>query len=116
MPAVSRLHETAESGPQVPEEHLYRVVDALEEVAGEIGRTVPQVALGWLLCKPTVATVIIGARNEQQLRDNLAAASFRLTPEQVAKLDAASTVPVAYPYWHQRGFQVRNPLPAAYRG
>ncbi len=116
LPPVSRLHETADSGPRVPDEYLYRVVDALEEVAGEIGRTVPQVALGWLLCKPTVATVIIGARNEQQLRDNLAAASFRLTPEQVAKLDAASTASVAYPYWHQRGFQVRNPLPPSYRG
>jgi aryl-alcohol dehydrogenase-like predicted oxidoreductase len=116
MPEVSRLHETADAGPQVAAEHLYRVVDALDAVAAETGRTVPQVALNWLLCKPTVATVIIGARNEQQLRDNLAAASFRLTAEQVAKLDAASEMPVAYPYWHQRKFQNRNPLPVAYRG
>lgn len=115
LPEVSRLHQTADSGPQVPAEHLYNVVDALDGVAAEVGRTVPQVALNWLLRKPTVATVIIGARNEQQLRDNLAAAGFTLTAEQVARLDAASEVPVAYPYWHQRGFQMRNPLPAGYR-
>ena len=116
LPAVSRLHKTAESGPAVPEEHLYRVVDALDAVAAETGRSVPQVALNWLLRKPSVASVIIGARNEQQLRDNLAAATFVLTAEQVARLDAASEPQVAYPYWHQRQFQIRNPLPPAYRG
>jgi aryl-alcohol dehydrogenase-like predicted oxidoreductase len=76
---------------------------------------VPQVALNWLLRKPTISSVIIGARNEQQLRDNLVAASFTLTREQVAKLDEASTHQVAYPYWHQRQFQDRNPLPPSYR-
>jgi aryl-alcohol dehydrogenase-like predicted oxidoreductase len=115
LPEVSRLHKAAEGGPQVADEYLYKVVDALDAVAAETGKTVPQVALNWLLRKPTVASVIIGARNEQQLRDNLAAASFALTPAQVAKLDEASTPPVAYPYWHQRQFLDRNPLPLSYR-
>jgi aryl-alcohol dehydrogenase-like predicted oxidoreductase len=116
LPEVSRLHKAADPGPRVPDECLYRVVDALEAVSAETGKSVPQVALNWLLRKPTISTVIIGARNEQQLRDNLAAASFALTPEQVARLDEASEPPqVAYPYWHQRQFQIRNPLPPAYR-
>jgi aryl-alcohol dehydrogenase-like predicted oxidoreductase len=115
LPSVSRLHKTAEVGPQVADEYLYKVVDALEAVAAETGKTVPQVALNWLLRKPTVASVIIGARNEQQLRDNLAAAGFTLSSAQVAKLDEASAPQVAYPYWHQRSFIDRNPLPPSYR-
>jgi aryl-alcohol dehydrogenase-like predicted oxidoreductase len=115
LPETSRLHKAADLGPTVPDELLYRVVECLEALGAEIGKSVPQVALNWLLRKPTVASVIIGARNEQQLRDNLAAASFVLTPEQVAKLDEASQVPVGYPYWHQRQFQNRNPLPPSYR-
>ena len=79
------------------DEHVYRVVDALDVVAGEAGKTVPQVALNWLLQRPTVSTLIIGARNEQQLRDNLGAVGWNLTPEQVAKLDAASAVTPAIP-------------------
>ncbi len=77
----------------------------------ETGKTVPQIALNWLLQRPTVANVIVGARNEEQLRQNLGAVGWNLTPEQVAKLDAASTVALAYPYWHQRGFTERNPAP-----
>ena len=115
LPEVSRLHKTAEQGPAVPEEYLYNVVDTLDAVAAETGKSVPQVALNWLLRKPTVSSVVIGARNEQQLRDNLAAASFVLTPEQVARLDEASQPQVPYPYWHQRQFQNRNPLPPSYR-
>jgi aryl-alcohol dehydrogenase-like predicted oxidoreductase len=115
LPEQSRLHKTAQQGPAVEDEYLYKVVDALDTVATEAGRTVPQVALNWLLRKPTVSSVIIGARNEQQLRENLIAASFALTPAQVAVLDEASQTPVAYPYWHQRQFQNRNPLPASYR-
>jgi aryl-alcohol dehydrogenase-like predicted oxidoreductase len=115
LPEKSRLHKTGDLGPRVPDEYLFRVVDSLETVSAETGRSVPQVALNWLLRKPTVSTVIIGARHEQQLRDNLAAASFALTPEQVAKLDEASKPQVPYPYWHQRQFQNRNPLPPAYR-
>lgn len=115
LPEVSRLHKTSERGPTVDDEYLYNVVDALDAVAAEAGKTIPQVALNWLLRKPTISSVIIGARNEQQLRDNLAAVSFTLTPEQVARLDEASEPKVAYPYWHQRQFQNRNPLPPSYR-
>jgi aryl-alcohol dehydrogenase-like predicted oxidoreductase len=111
VPEQSRLHTTADNGPQVAEEYLYRVVDALDEVARETGRSVPQIALNWLLQRPTIASVIVGARNEEQLRQNLAAADWKLTTEQVAKLDAASDVTPIYPYWHQRQFPERNPLP-----
>jgi aryl-alcohol dehydrogenase-like predicted oxidoreductase len=111
LPATSRLHQTAEYGPPVPDELLYQVVDALDEVGRETGKTVPQVALNWLLQRPTVASVIIGARDETQLRQNLDAAGWSLTKEQVAKLDAASETTPIYPYWHQRQFVERNPLP-----
>jgi aryl-alcohol dehydrogenase-like predicted oxidoreductase len=111
LPATSRLHKTAEEGPPVPEELLFRVVDALDEVAAETGKSVPQVALNWLLQRPTVSTVVIGARNEEQLKQNLGAVGWNLTLEQVAKLDTASEVTRAYPYWHQAGFTERNPLP-----
>ena len=100
-----------EKGPPVPDEYVYRVVDALDTVAAETGKTVPQVALNWLLGRPTVATVIIGARDEGQLRDNLGAVGWSLTPEQVGRLDAASAVTLPYPYWHQRGYAERNPPP-----
>ena len=109
LPKVSRLHETADAGPQVEDDYLYQVVDALDEVAAQTGKSVPQIALNWLLQRPTVATVVIGARNEEQLRANLGAVGWSLTPEQVAKLDAASARPLAYPYWHQAQFRVRNP-------
>jgi len=112
LPAGSRLHETAIFAPPVEDEHLYRVVDALDAVAAETGRTVPQVALNWLLRRPTVASVIIGARNEEQLRQNLGAVGWSLTPEQVATLDAASDVMPPYPhapYRQQEGFARLNP-------
>jgi aryl-alcohol dehydrogenase-like predicted oxidoreductase len=115
IPEVSRLHRTAEQGPPVADERLYQVVDALDSLSAETGKSVPQLALNWLLRKPTISTVIIGARNEVQLRDNLAAASFALTAEQVARLDEASQSPVPYPYWHQRQFRNRNPLPPSFR-
>ncbi len=111
LPEKSRLHETGDIGPQVTDEYLYKVVDALDEIAAETGKTVPQIALNWLLQRPTVSSVIIGARNEEQLRQNLGAVGWNLTAEQVAKLDAASEVPLPYPYWHQRGFAERNPPP-----
>lgn len=116
LPKESRLHQTAEQGPPISEEHLYRVVDALDEVAKETGKSVPQVALNWLLQRPTVATVIMGARNEQQLRQNLEAAGWDLSAEQIRKLDTASDVTPVYPYWHQRQFTERNPLPVAPTG
>jgi aryl-alcohol dehydrogenase-like predicted oxidoreductase len=113
LPATSRLHKTAGMGPQVDDEYLYRVVDALDEVAAEIGKSVPQIALNWLLQRPTVANVIVGARNEEQLRQNLEAVGWNLTPEQVAKLDKASAVQRIYPYWHQAQFGERNPFPTS---
>jgi aryl-alcohol dehydrogenase-like predicted oxidoreductase len=113
LPQTSRLQNktVADIGPQVGEEYLYRVVDALDDVAKETGKTVPQIALNWLLQRPSVASVIIGARNEEQLRQNLGAVGWNLTTAQVAKLDAASATALAYPYWHQRGFAERNPPP-----
>jgi aryl-alcohol dehydrogenase-like predicted oxidoreductase len=96
-------------GPPVPDELLYRVVDALDEVAKETGKTVPQIALNWLLQRPTVSSVIIGARNEEQLRQNLGAVGWNLSAQQVKRLDDASKTTPAYPYWHQRGFGERNP-------
>jgi aryl-alcohol dehydrogenase-like predicted oxidoreductase len=111
LPEVSRLHKTAEMGPPVDNDYLYTVVDALDAVAAETGKTVPQVALNWLLQRPTVSSVIIGARNELQLRQNLGAVGWNLTAEQVAALDKASAQTPIYPYWHQRQFTERNPLP-----
>jgi aryl-alcohol dehydrogenase-like predicted oxidoreductase len=114
-PEQSRLRAkiVVDAGPQVDEDYLFAVVDALDEVARETGKTVPQIALNWLLQRPTVASVIIGARNEDQLRQNLGAVRWNLTGEQVAKLDAASKRPLTYPYWHQFGFAERNPFPVA---
>ena len=111
LPATSRLHVTAHDGPPVPDELLFRVVDALDAIAAETGKTHAQIALNWLLQRPTVATVVIGARNEEQLRQNLGAVGWNLSAEQVARLDAASTTTLAYPYWHQTGFAERNPAP-----
>lgn len=111
LPEVSRLHKTAQAGPQVEDEYLYKVVDALDAVAAETGKSVPQIALNWLLQRPTVSSIIIGARNEEQLRQNLAAVGWNLTAEQVAKLDKASERAPIYPYWHQRQFPERNPSP-----
>jgi aryl-alcohol dehydrogenase-like predicted oxidoreductase len=111
LPEVSRLHKTAQMGPQTPDDYLYKVVDALDEVAKETGKTVPQIALNWLLQRPTVSSLIIGARTEEQLHQNLGAVGWSLTPGQIKKLDEASKLPKPYPYWHQEGFAERNPFP-----
>jgi aryl-alcohol dehydrogenase-like predicted oxidoreductase len=114
LPENSRLHGSAEFGPPVDDEQLYRVVDALDEIAADTGRTIPQIAINWLLQRPTVSSVIIGARDEEQLKQNLGAVGWNLTPEHVAKLDEASRKTTAYPYypyWHQAGFAERNPPP-----
>lgn len=113
LPQTTRLknQQVTDMGPPVADEYLFKVVDALDVVAKETGKTVPQIALNWLLQRPSVATVIIGARNEEQLRQNIAATGWNLTPAQVATLDAASAKTPAYPYWHQRGFPERNPVP-----
>ncbi|MDM0023725.1 aldo/keto reductase [Variovorax saccharolyticus] len=112
LPAGSRLHETAGSAPPVEDERLYRVVDAMDQVAEETGRTLPQIALNWLLRRPTVASVLIGARDEAQLKQNLGALGWELTPGQVARLDAASAVTPPYPYypyWNGQ-FAERSPV------
>jgi aryl-alcohol dehydrogenase-like predicted oxidoreductase len=104
----TRAHAIPETGPQYDEARLFAIVDALDGVAAETGKTIPQIALNWLLRRPTVASVIIGARNEEQLVQNLGAVGWKLTPEQVTKLDAVSDFLPAYPVWHQRGFPMLN--------
>ena len=109
LPATSRLHVTADSGPPLADEYVYRVVDALDAVAAECGKSVPQIALNWLLGRPTIASVIVGARNEEQLQQNLGAVGWSLTAAQVATLDAASATTIPYPYWHQRNGEINPP-------
>ena len=110
---VSRLHHagTAQIAPPADDEQVYRVVDALDAVAKETGKAVAQIAINWVLQRPSVATVIIGARDEAQLRQNLEATGWKLTPAQMAQLEAASAKPRIYPYWHQAQFAERNPFP-----
>jgi len=113
-PQVSRLNTkvVVDNGPPVADELLFKVVDALEAVGKDVGKTVPQVALAWLLSRPSIGTVIIGARNEEQLKQNLGAVGWNLAKEQIAKLDAASTGQRPYPYWHQGvTLPERNPPP-----
>jgi aryl-alcohol dehydrogenase-like predicted oxidoreductase len=112
LPETSRQRSelSNDMGPKVDDDYLYRVVDALDAVAAETGKSVPQIALNWLLQRPSVSTVIIGARNEEQLRQNLGAVGWNLTADQVKKLEDASAVPMTYPYWHQKKFS-RNPFP-----
>jgi aryl-alcohol dehydrogenase-like predicted oxidoreductase len=112
LPAGSRLHQTADYGPPVDDERLFNVTAALDAIAAETGKTVPQIAINWLLRRPTVASVIIGARNEGQLKDNLGAVGWSLTEEQMKRLDAASATTPAYPYfpyYRQEGFARLNP-------
>lgn len=111
-PKGSRIAAQGAMDPGTDYELLYKIVDALEAVAAETGHSVPQVTIAWTLQRPTVATAVVGARNEKQLHETLRAADFRLTPDQIARLDAASAKPPAYPYWHQRdSFLERNPPP-----
>lgn len=110
-PAGTRQELLKGQEPPIVDEVLYYIVDALDEVARETDKTPAQIALNWLLQRPTVASLIVGARNEAQLRQNLGAFGWNLTPDQVARLDAASDIRPVYPYWHQRGFVERNPLP-----
>ncbi|MEO7335686.1 MAG: aldo/keto reductase [Caldimonas sp.] len=109
-PAGSR--SATDASWDVPDERLFAVTDVLEAVAGETGHSIPRIALAWLLGRPTVSSVVIGARTVEQLQDNLAATEVELTREQIARLDAASSARPAYPYWHQRrSFLARNPPP-----
>lgn len=112
LPADSRVSMTRETAQSGNDETLYRTVDVMDEIAAETGKTLSQIALNWLLQRPTVTSVIFGARNEEQLRANLGAVGWNLSAEQVTRLDAASAFPPTYPYWHQRGFE-RNPRPVA---
>ena len=114
-PEVSRLNSkvVVDSGPQVDEEYLFRVVDVLDEIAAEMGKSVPQIALNWLLTRPTVSTLIIGARNEEQLKQNLGAIGWELSADQLDRLDKVSRPALPYPYWHQNGFS-RNPFVVPY--
>ena len=112
LPAGSRLHDTAQFGPPVRDEQLFDIVDVLSEIAEETGKAVPQVAINWLLRRPTVSSVILGARNEEQLRQNLGAVGWTLTAAQAAKLEAASATTAPYPYYpyeRQEGFAQLNP-------
>jgi len=112
LPQNSRLQSqlVVDRGPQVADEHVFKVVDALDAIAKESGKTVTQIALNWLLQRPTVSSVIVGARNEEQLRQNLGAVGWTLSAEQLAALDRASATQKAYPYWHQQStFAERNP-------
>lgn len=107
----------AQGGSPVPDsdiERLYNIVDVLEEVAQEVNKTVAQVSLNWLLQRPTIANIIIGARNEEQLKQNLEAVGWNLTIDQAKKLDQASEVLPTYPYWHQRQFPMLNAAPKLY--
>ncbi|MDA9451261.1 MULTISPECIES: aldo/keto reductase [unclassified Bradyrhizobium] len=104
----TRAHDIAGTGPHFDDERLFRVVDALDAVAKSIGKSIPQVALNWLLQQPTVANVIVGARDEKQLVENIGAVGWALSAEQLAQLDAASEVAPPYPVWHQRDFPMLN--------
>ena len=114
LPADSRLSQGGLHGPAIADELLFRVVDVLDELAEETGKSVAQVALNWLLQRPTVVNLVIGARNEAQLVDNLGAVGWSLTTDQVQRLDEASDVPLIYPYWHQRQNKMLNPPPKFY--
>jgi aryl-alcohol dehydrogenase-like predicted oxidoreductase len=107
-PEGTRAAQGPDTGPRYDEERLFRIVDALELIAQEVGKSIPQVALNWLLQRPTVSSVIIGARNEEQLIHNFGAVGWDLTPEQVKALDEASDVPPPYPTWHQREWPMLN--------
>ena len=96
------------------DERLYNIVDVLDDLSEETGKTIAQISLNWLLQRPTVANIIIGARNEEQLKQNLEAVSWNLTIEQVKKLDKASEILPPYPYWHQRQFPMLNAAPKLY--
>jgi aryl-alcohol dehydrogenase-like predicted oxidoreductase len=115
QPSETRLRELDAPGT-VDLSRVYRIVDVLSEIAAERSATPAQVALNWLICRPGVSTVILGARNEAQLQDNLAAAGWRLTAEEIRRLDEVSALPEPYPYWHQHKFGLeRNPRVPAER-
>ena len=110
-PQDSRVRVPSETSQSLDDETLYRIIDAMDEIAAETGKTLPQIAINWLLQRPTVSTVVFGATSEKQLRENFESVGWNLSSEQMAKLDAASAVTPIYPYWHQMNFKERNPFP-----
>jgi aryl-alcohol dehydrogenase-like predicted oxidoreductase len=101
-PAGSRHLTDWNEPPVYDEDKLYDTVDVLIEVADSHGVSAAQVALAWLLGRPTVSSVVIGARTEEQLADNLRAGELSLSDEEVGRLEEVSRPPLIYPYWHQR--------------
>jgi aryl-alcohol dehydrogenase-like predicted oxidoreductase len=115
VPSEVRISRTVAAAPPVPDELLYRVTDAMDVVARETGKSIPQIAINWLLQRPSVSSVIIGARTSEQLQENIGALGWTLSAEQVSALDAASACTPPYPYWHQLEFVERNPFPTVKR-
>ena len=115
-PPDSRITQGGSPIPSevISQELLYKITDALDEVSKETGKSIAQISLNWLLQRPTVDSIIFGARNEEQLKQNLDAVGWNLTLDQVKKLDAASEIPAAYPYWHQRQYSILNAAPRLY--
>lgn len=114
LPQDNRVQQGGGHGPALNEERLFTIVEALDQVAEETGKSIAQVSLNWLLQRPTIANIVIGARNEEQLKQNLEAVGWNLTIDQVKKLDEASETDPIYPYWHQRQNVKLNPLPKFY--
>jgi aryl-alcohol dehydrogenase-like predicted oxidoreductase len=102
MPLDNRMAAGGSHGPATDFERLYKIVDALDEIAKETEKTASQIAINWLTQRPTVVNIIIGARNEEQLKQNLGGVGWNLNTEQIKRLDTASYVDPVYPYWHQR--------------
>lgn len=115
IPAEGRIAQGGGEGPALNEDFFYSIIDKLDEIAAETEKSVAQVALNWVLQRPTVCNVVIGARNEQQLIENLGAVGWNLTTEQVKRLDQVSEKAPIYPYWHQRNFEALNPIPQFYK-
>ena len=114
-----RESRVAQGGSPVPssviaDELLYDVIDVLDEISRETGHSIAQVSLNWLLQRPTVASLVIGARTEQQLKENLGATGWNLTVQQIKRLEVATEAQPVYPYWHQREKPGLNPLPKFY--
>jgi len=93
----------------VEQEKLFKIVDVMDGIAKETGKSIAQISLNWLLQRPSVSSIVIGARNEEQLKQNLGALNWKLSAAHVAKLDEASSVQRTYPYWHQSWFPKLNP-------
>lgn len=115
IPAEGRIAQGGDEGPALNKDFFYSIIDKLDEIAAETEKSVAQVALNWVLQRPTVCNVVIGARNEQQLIENLGAVGWNLTTEQVKRLDQVSEKAPIYPYWHQRNFEALNPIPQFYK-